>query len=39
MLESDVEVEGGLWASKEEFINLFGSSNTLVWGARFQLLS
>jgi hypothetical protein len=35
---SDLDAEGGLWGSKDEFINLFGSPDTVVWVVRFQLM-
>lgn len=36
--ESDLEAEGGLWASKQEFIDLFGGNpNRIVWVVRFEL--
>ena len=39
MPESDLEAEGGLWASKQEFIDLFGGdSNRVVWVVRFELV-
>ena len=34
---SDLEAEGGLWASKEEFIALFGEPEQVVWVVRFEL--
>jgi hypothetical protein len=37
MPESDLDAEGGLWASLDEFINLFGSPDTVVWVVRFEL--
>ncbi len=38
MPESDLEAEGGLWASKQEFIDLFGGNpNRVVWVVRFEL--
>jgi hypothetical protein len=37
MPESDVEAEGGLWASKEEFISLFGDPEKVVAVVRFEL--
>ena len=37
MPESDLEAEGGLWASRDEFINLFGSPDIVVWVVRFEL--
>lgn len=39
MPQSDLDAEGGLWASKNEFINLFGSPDTVVWVVRFDLKS
>lgn len=37
MPDSDLLQEGGLWASKQEFIDLFGGDPTLiVWVLRFQ---
>lgn len=39
MPESDLEAEGGLWASGQEFIDLFGGdSNRVVWVVRFELV-
>lgn len=38
MPQPDLNAEGGLWASKEEFINLFGSPDTVVWVVRFELV-
>lgn len=35
--EFDLETEGGLWASKNEFINLFGSVDLVVWVVRFDI--
>lgn len=35
----DLEAEGGLWASKEDFISLFGSPNLIVWVVRFELVA
>jgi len=37
MPQSDLSAEGGLWSSKEEFINLFGSPDKVVWVVRFEL--
>jgi len=37
MPQSDLEAEGGLWSSLEEFINLFGSPDLVVWVVRFEL--
>jgi len=37
MLESDLEAEGGLWADKEEFLNLFSDPDLIVWVVRFEL--
>ena len=39
MPESDLEAEGDLWADKEEFINLFGDPDLIVWVVRFELFS
>ena len=37
--ESDLEAEGGLWASGQEFIDLFGGySNRVVWVVWFELV-
>ena len=37
--ESDLEAEGGLWASGQEFIDLFGGNpNQIVWVVRFELV-
>ena len=39
MPESDLEAEGGLWASGQEFIDLFGGdSNRVVWVVWFELV-
>lgn len=38
MPQSDLDAEGGLWASREEFINLFGSPGIEVWVVRFRLV-
>ena len=39
MPESDLEAEGGLWASGQEFIDLFGGNpNRVVWVVRFELV-
>lgn len=38
MPESDLDAEGGLWSSLDEFINLFGSPDTVVWVVRFRLV-
>ncbi len=38
MPQSDLDAEGGLWASLDEFINLFGSPETVVWMVRFELV-
>lgn len=39
MPEADLEAEGGLWASKKEFIDQFGGDPDLeVWVVRFRLL-
>ncbi len=35
---SDLDAEGGLWASREEFITLFGSPERVVWVVRFELV-
>ncbi len=35
--QSDLQAEGGLWSSKDEFINLFGSPDLVVWVVRFEL--
>lgn len=36
---SDLEAEGGLWESTEEFISLFGGDpNLAVWVVRFELV-
>lgn len=35
----DLEAEGGLWASIEEFISLFGSPDLVVWVVRFELVA
>lgn len=37
MPQSDLSAEGGLWSSKEEFINLFGNPELVVWVVRFEL--
>lgn len=37
MPQSDLDTEGGLWVSLEEFIKLFGSPNKVVWVVRFEL--
>lgn len=37
MSESDLEAEGGLWADKEEFLNLFSDPDLIVWVVRFEL--
>ena len=37
MPESDLEAEGGLWANKEEFLNLFSDPDLIVWVVRFEL--
>jgi len=37
MPESDLHTEGVLWADKEEFINLFGEPNLIVWVVRFEV--
>lgn len=39
MSEEDLEAEGGLWDSKEEFIELFGDSEERVVVVRFELMS
>jgi hypothetical protein len=33
----DLEAEGGLWTSKEEFISLFSRADQIVWVVRFEL--
>ena len=38
MPQSDLDAEGGLWASRDEFINLFGSPGIVVWVVRFELV-
>ncbi|MBW4640535.1 MAG: hypothetical protein KME05_20355 [Gloeocapsa sp. UFS-A4-WI-NPMV-4B04] len=38
MPQSDLDAEGGLCASKEEFVNLFGSPEKVVWVVRFELV-
>ncbi len=39
MPESDLEAEGGLWASGQEFLDLFGGNpNRVVWVVRFELV-
>jgi len=38
MPESDLAAEGGYWASKEEFISLFGDSQEIVTVVRFVFL-
>ncbi len=37
MTEFDLEAEGGLWAAKEEFLNLFGDPDLIVWVVRFEV--
>lgn len=37
MPEGDIEAEGGLWDSREEFIELFGNSEEKVVVVRFEL--
>jgi hypothetical protein len=39
MPESDLAAEGGAWASKEEFISLFGGPQEVVTVVRFALLT
>lgn len=39
MPQSDLEAEGGLWSSLDEYINLFGSPDLVVWVVRFELAS
>ena len=39
MPEEDIEAEGGLWSSKEEFIELFGDPEEKVVVVRFKLVS
>ena len=38
MPQSDLDAEGGFWASLDEFINLFGSPDIVVWVVRFELV-
>ena len=38
MPESDLDAESGLWKSRDEFINLFGSPERVVWVVRFRLV-
>lgn len=38
MPQSDLADEGGLWSSLDEFINLFGSPDLVVWVVRFELV-
>lgn len=38
MPQSDLKAEGGLWSSLDEFINLFGSPERVVWVVRFRLV-
>ena len=38
-MQSDLKAEGGLQASKQEFIDLFGGNpNQIVWVVRFELV-
>ncbi len=37
MPQSDLSAEGGLWSSLDDFINLFGSPDLVVWVVRFEL--
>lgn len=37
MPESDLQAEGGLWSTKEEFFELFGSPEQAVWVVRFRV--
>lgn len=38
MPDADLDAEGGLWASKEEFFRLFGGDpGKIVWVVRFEL--
>ena len=39
MPEEDLVAEGGLWDSKEEFIELFGDPGEKVVVVRFELVS
>lgn len=40
MPKSDLEAEGGLWESLDDFISLFGGDPTLVvWVMRFKLIA
>jgi len=39
MPEDDVAKEGGLWASKNEFINCMGGPNEEPWVVRFELVA
>ena len=38
MPQSDLETKGSLWSSLDEFINLFGSPDKVVWVVRFELV-